>query len=316
MAERKMGLPTRMAYGETLVKLGEQNPRIVALDADLSKSTQSHMFGQAFPDRFFNVGIAEANMAGMAAGLALTGFIPFVSSFAGFLINKSIDQMRVSIACPELNVKFAGSHGGISIGEDGPSQMAIEDLNLTLSLPGFSVIVPADEHAMRTLLPQIARDPGPAYIRMCRPPAPLVYTPETPLAFGKAHIVKEGTDVTLFAVGLLVYEALDASDRLEKEGISAEVIDLHTIRPMDTPTVLASVRKTGAAVSCEEHLLGGGLAGELARFLLQNHPVPVEFIGLDNTYAESGAPYALLEHYGLTCPYIMEKARQVVKRKL
>jgi len=311
MTKRTMGKATRVAYGETLVELGRTHPGIIAMDADLSKSTQSALFGNAYPDRFFNVGIAEANMAGIAAGFALSGYLPFVSSFAGFLINKSFDQMRVSIAYPGLNVKFAGSHGGISIGEDGPSQMAIEDLALTLSLPRFTVVVPADEHAARKLVRQVAEDPHPAYIRLCRPPAPVLYDPGTPITLGKAHVVREGSDVSIFAIGLLVAEALDAAEELQKEGISAEVIDLHTLRPLDRDGILRSVKKTGRVVTAEEHLLTAGLSSEVGRILGEHYPVPVRNVGLQNTYAQSGAPMQLLEHYGLTCPAILEAARSL-----
>lgn len=307
-----MGKPTRMAYGEMLAKLGEQNPRVVVMDADLAKSTQAQMFGDRFPDRFFNVGIQESNMAGIAAGFALSGFYPFISSFAGFLVCKTFDQARVSIAYPGLNVKFVGSHGGISIGEDGPSQMAIEDLALMLALPGFTVLVPADEHATRALFPRFAESDGPGYLRLCRPPAPLVYDPEPPLTLGEAHVVREGTDVSVFAVGLLLAEALDAAEELDREGISVEVIDFHTLRPVDEETILHSVRKTGRAVTCEEHLLGGGLSAVISRVIAERHPVPMTFVGLDNTYAESGSPYGLLEHYGLTCPGIVQAIRKLL----
>ncbi|MBI3318153.1 MAG: transketolase family protein, partial [Candidatus Omnitrophica bacterium] len=227
--EKKLGLATRDAYGQALAELGKQDPRIVVLDADLSSSTRTSAFAKLFPERFFNVGISEANMVGLAGGLASCGKVPFVSSFACFLTCKAYDQLRMAVAYPHLNVKVVASHGGISVGEDGTSQQSIEDLALICSLPGFSVVVPADEHAARALVREAAKLEGPVYLRMGRPKAPIVHGPSTPFSIGKGVLLKNGPDLTIVANGLLVFEALAAAKELEGEGISAAVLDLHTV---------------------------------------------------------------------------------------
>jgi transketolase len=309
----KLGKATRDAYGEALRDLGADHPDIVALDADLAKSTKSATFGEAFPDRFFNVGIQEANLVGMAGGMASCGKVPFISSFACFVILKGFDQLRMAVSYPRLNVKVVGSHGGISPGEDGASQQSVEDVALACALPHFVVCVPSDEHQMRAAVRAAYEHDGPVYIRSGRPKAPLVYdaTPAD-FAFGKATRVREGSDLTIIASGLMVAAGLVAADILEGDGVSARVVDMATIKPLDEDEVLAAAAETGAIVVAEEHLLHGGLGARVAQAVCRLHPVPMEFVGLDDTYAESGAPEALLRKYGLTADDIVAAARRVV----
>jgi transketolase len=262
----ELGKATRDAYGEALRALGEKHEDIVVLDADLAKSTKSFAFGEAFPDRFFNVGIQEANMVGMAGGFASSGKTPFISSFAAFVILKGFDQLRMAVAYPALNVKVVGSHGGISIGEDGASQQSVEDIGLVCSLPGFTVCMPCDEHEMRAAVAAAYAHHGPVYIRSGRPKAPLIYD-RTPaeFAFGRADKVREGTDVTIIANGLLVGAAMVAAENLSKEGIEARVLNMATIKPLDDEAVRAAAAETGAIVVAEEHLIHGGLGAVVAQ---------------------------------------------------
>lgn len=300
------GPPTRNAYGEKLQRLGREHEDIIVLDGDLSKSTRTYMFAEEFPERFYDVGIQEANMVGLAAGLAASGQTPFVSSFACFLTNRAYDQMRVSVAYPELPVNFVASHGGISGGADGATQQSIEDLALMASLPEMVVCVPADVHATWDLVSQFVDVEAPCYMRTCRPRAPLIYDEETDFELGKAKVLREGEDVTLVACGLLVAEALEAADRLSEDDIEAEVIDCHTMKPLDVETIVASAQKTGRVVVAEEHQRWGGLGSAVARGLSRNYPVPMEFVAIEDTYAESGECRELLDVYGLTAPYIVD----------
>ncbi len=315
--ERKLGLATRDAFGKAITEAGRKNPNVVVLDADLAKSTKSEVFAKAFPDRFFDCGIQEANMTGVASGLALSGLIPFVNSFACFLMCKTYDQLRMSVAFPELNVKCVGSHGGISPGEDGASQMSIEDFALASSLPNFTVLAPADEIATAALVPQMAEHVGPMFMRTGRPKAPLVYqaSDQSKFKIGKGIVLKEGKDVSIFANGLLVFEALLASDELEKKGIGASVIDIHTIKPIDRELVIKEAKKTGAVVSCEEHQIYGGLGSVISKVLAERHPTSIEFIAIQDTYAESGTPEGLLDKYGLTASHIVKACEKVLSRK-
>jgi len=313
--ELKMGAATREAYGQALAEIGRANPDVVVLDADLAKSTYSAKFQKEFPDRFFTVGIAEANMVGIAGGLALAGKVPFASSFAVFLMDKGYDQLRMSIAYPHVNAKFVGSHGGISIGEDGPSQMAIEDIALACALPGFVVMVPCDEFCARALVHRMAEHVGPCYMRTGRPRAPMIYGPQDRFEMGKAKQHGDGRDVAIIACGLEVGQALIAQSHLEEEGISARVLDMHTIKPLDREAVARAAEECGAIVTAEEHLLDGGLGSQVARALSETRPVPVEYVGINNTYAESGTPEQLMEKYGLTAPYIIAAVKRVMKRK-
>ncbi|QIA27752.1 transketolase family protein [Thermaerobacter sp. PB12/4term] len=310
------GKPTRQAFGEALVELGRRHPELVVLDGDLSKSTYTRYFAQEFPDRFFNAGIAEANMVGLAAGLASCGKIPVCASFAAFLMCKAFDQMRIGVNYAGLNVKFVGSHGGISIGEDGVSQMAVEDVALAQALPGFVVLVPADEHATRRAVEAAVAHPGPVYIRVGRPKAPLVYdTRPCDFAIGRAILVRDGGDLTIAANGLMVAAALAAAEQLAAEGIEARVLDFASVKPLDRDAVRAAAEETGALVVAEEHLKAGGLGSAIAMALAETVPVPAEFVALQDTYAESGAPEDLMRKYGLTPEAIAIAARRVLERK-
>lgn len=313
--ELKMGIATREAYGQALLELGRENPNIVALDADLAKSTFSAIFGQQFPGRFYTVGIAEANMVGIAGGLALSGKIPFASSFAVFLSNKGYDQLRMSVAYPGVNAKFVGSHGGISIGEDGPSQQCVEDYALMCALPGFVVLSPSDEHCARALVRRMAEHVGPCYMRTGRPKAPVIYTAGDQFEIGKAKVHGDGTDLAIVACGLEVGYALQAQAQLEEQGIAARVLDMHTLKPLDEDAITRAARECGAIVTAEEHVLDGGLGARVAAAVAHSHPVPMEFVGIRDTYAESATPDQLMEKYGLTAPHIVQAAQRVLKRK-
>ena len=311
----KLGLATREAYGQALAELGRTNHNIVALDADLAKSTFSATFGKEFPERFYTCGIAEADMVGIASGLALSGKLPFASSFAVFLCDKAYDQLRMCVAYPRVNAKFVGSHGGISIGEDGPSQQAVEDLALMCALPGFVVLVPADEFSARALVKEMAAHAGPVYMRTGRAKAPILYRPDDIFRIGTAKVHGSGRDVAIIACGFEVGYALEARAQLAEEGVHARVLDMHTIKPLDDEAVATAARECGAIVTAEEHLLDGGLGSQVARSAAKSHPVPMEFVGIQNTYAESGTPEQLMEKYGLTAPHIVKAVRAVLKRK-
>lgn len=311
----KMGSATREAYGQALAELGRENKNVVVLDADLAKSTFSATFGKEFPDRFWNVGIAEANMVGIASGMALTGKLPFVSSFAVFLCDKGYDQMRMCVAYPHVNVKFAGSHGGISIGEDGPSQQSVEDFALMCGLAGFVVMCPSDEFATRALVRKMAEWDGPCYMRTGRAKSPIIYGPNDTFEIGKAKVHGDGRDVAIVATGFEMQYALLAQAQLAEEGIKARVIDMHTIKPIDEECLATAAQECGAIVTAEEHLLDGGLGAHVAQAVAKSHPVPMEFVGINNTYAESATPDQLMEKYGLTTPFILDAVRSVLKRK-
>lgn len=313
--ELKLGMATREAFGRALVELGRENPNVMAVDADLSKSTFTYLFAKEFPERFVSCGIAEANMVGVAAGLASHGKIPFAASFSCFLLNKGFEQLRVTVAYPHLNVKIVGTHSGISIGEDGPSQMSVEEISLACSLPGFVVLAPADEVATRALVRLAAEHVGPVFIRTGRPRVPIVYSPDQRFEIGKAIEVLEGTDVTIIANGLMVAEAIRAAEMLDAEGISARVLDLHTVKPLDREAIRKAAVETGAIVVAEEHLVDSGTGVRVAQAVAEMHPCVMEFVGIQNTYAESGPPEALLEKYGLTAPHIAAAARKAVARK-
>jgi transketolase len=311
----EFGKATRDAYGEALRDLGKDNADIVVLDADLSKSTKSATFGDAFPDRFFNVGIQEANLVGMAGGMASCGKIPFISSFAAFVILKGFDQLRMAVSYPKLNVKVVGSHGGISIGEDGASQQSVEDVTLACSLPDFVVCVPSDEHQMRAVVRAAFEHNGPVYIRSGRPKAPLIYDGTPDFAFGRAARLRDGSDLTIIANGMLVGAALVAAERLAADGIEARVLDMACVKPLDEDAVRAAAEETGAIVVAEEHLVHGGLGARVAQAVCTSHPVPMEFVGVEDTYAESGDPAALMVKYGLTWKEVDAAARRVVSRR-
>jgi len=313
--EWKLGASTREAYGQALVELGRSNPNVVVLDADLAKSTFSAKFQKEFPDRFFTCGIAEANMVGIAGGLALAGKLPFSSSFAVFLCDKGYDQLRMSIAYPGVNAKFVGSHGGISIGEDGPSQQAVEDYALMCALAGFVVLSPSDEFCARALVQRMAEHVGPVYMRTGRPKAPIIYSSGQTFEIGKAKQHGVGHDAAIVACGLEVGHALLARALLADEGINVRVLDMHTIKPVDDDAIRQAAEQCGAIVTAEEHLLDGGLGSQVARAAAHSRPVPMEFVGIPNTYAESATPDQLMEKYGLTAPFIVEAVKAVLKRK-
>ncbi len=313
--ELKPGMATREAFGRALVELGRENKAVCAVDADLSKSTYTHFFAKEFPERFYSCGIAEADMVGISAGLASAGKIPFAASFSCFVINKGFEQLRVLVAYPGVNVKIVGTHSGISIGEDGPSQMAVEDIGLACSLAGFTVLVPADEVSMRALVRAAAAYVGPVYIRAGRPKVPIIYQPDQAFEIGKAIELVDGKDLTIIATGLLVAESIRAQEQLESEGVSARVIDMHTIKPLDAAAVARAAAETGAIVVAEEHLVDGGLGVRVAQAAAETHPCPMEFVGIQNTYAESGTPEQLLDKYGLIARDVAAAARRVLGRK-
>jgi transketolase len=308
-----LGPATREAFGKALLELGRENKDIVVCDADLSKSTYTHYFAKEFPERFFSCGIAEANMVALGAGLSSAGKIAFVSSFSAFVLNKGFEQLRVTVAYPNVNVKVVGTHSGISIGEDGPSQMSIEDLALAGALPGFAVLSPADSVAMTWAVRAAAQHAGPVFIRAGRAKAPVIYAPEQRFEWGKAVELATGTDIALIATGLLVAEALLAADMLEAEGVSASVIDMHSIKPIDREAI-ARAAATGAVVVAEEHLADCGLGVRVAQVVAETKPCVMEFVGLSG-YAESGSPDELLNKYGMRAANIVDAARRALKRK-
>ncbi len=312
--ELKPGAATREAFGRALVELGRENKDIVVCDADLSKSTMTVYFQKEFPDRFFSCGIAEADMVGIGAGLAYAGKIPFVSSFSAFLMNKGFEQLRVTAAYAHLNLKAVGTHSGISIGEDGPSQMSIEETSLACSLPGFVVISPADEVSTKALVRAAAAHDGPVFIRTGRPKAPVIYSEGANFEIGKAVELIEGTDVAILANGLLLSEAIRAAEALQNDGVSARVVDVHTVKPLDREAVRRAAQ-TGAIVVAEEHLVDGGLGVRVAQAVTEILPCPMEFVGIRDTFAESGQPDELLTKYGLRASNIVEAVKKVIARK-
>ncbi len=315
-AKRPMGKATRDAFGRALEAFGADHPNVVVVDADVSNSTRTEWFGKKNPDRFFNIGIAESNLVGIAGGLASCGKTPVIASFAAFITCNAYDQLRMSVAYPGLNVKVVGSHAGISIGEDGASQMGIEDVALACSLPGFVVMVPADEASCKQATKAMLEYQGPVYLRVGRPEVPQVYSEDSPqITIGKANTLRDGKDVTLVANGLMVALALDAADALAGEGIEARVLDMHTVKPIDRDALLKAAKDTGALVVAEEHLAHGGLGSIVAMTLAESHPVPIRYVNLGDQFGESGTPEGLLEKYGLTAGKVADAARAAVAAK-
>jgi transketolase len=306
---------TRETYGKTLIELGKQNKDIVVLDADLSPSTMTSFFAREFPDRFFNCGLEEQNMVGISAGLAASGKIVFVSSFAIFVSCRCFDQLRLCLSQPGLNVKIVGTHGGITVGEDGTSHQAIEDLALYCALPGFTVIVPADAIEAAEAVRVAASDYGPFYIRLSRPKTPIIYPEGYHFILGKAVTMRQGQDATVIATGIMVAKALEASDVLARQGIDCRVINMHTLKPLDEAAVVKAASETGAIVVAEEHLAQGGLGSRVAQTAAKENPVPMGFVNLGDRYAVSGKADELLQRYGLTARDIEESVKLVVKRK-
>ena len=305
---------TRETYGKTLVELGAEYPDIVVLGGDLNKSTFTYLFGAQFPGRFFDFGPAEQNIMGVAAGLASSGKTPFVSTFSVFGTCRPFDQIRISIAQPHLNVKIVCTHAGVSAGEDGMSAHGIEDLALMCSLPGFTVVAPADSTETVKAIRTAAATPGPFYIRLYRPATPVVHPDGCEFAIGKAELMRDGRDVTIIAVGVTVSSALQAADNLKAQGISCRVINMHTLKPVDESAIIESAKATGAIVTVEEHYVHGGLGSIVAQSLGRAHPVPLEMIALDR-YAESGTVDQLLEKYSLTYRDIEVAVKKVLARK-
>lgn len=309
--EMKMGQATRDAFGEALRDAGADT-RIVVVDGDVNNSTRTEYFAQKYPDRFFNVGIAESNLVGIAAGLAANGKIAVAGSFAVFLTANAFDQMRMAVAFPHLNVKFVGSHSGVSIGEDGPSQMAIEDIALMTALPRVAVVVPSDAVSTRALTKAMLAYEGPVYIRTGRPKTPLIYPDSTAFEIGKANQVRAGKHVTIVANGHLVARALQAAERLEYVKIEARVLDMHTVKPLDEEALLSAARETKGIVVAEEHLAHGGLGSAVAMFLAAHHPTPMRFVNLGDRFAESGKGDELMDKYGLSVNDIVRAAQALV----
>jgi transketolase len=313
--EVKPGAATREAFGRALVELGRENKDVVVVDADLSKSTMTTYFAKEFPDRFFSCGIAESNMVGVGAGLAMAGKIPFVASFSVFAVNKGFEQMRVCAAYGRSNLKVVGTHSGISIGEDGPSQMSVEEIALACSLAGFVVMAPADETATRALVRAAAAYDGPVFLRTGRPKAPVIYAEGQKFEIGKSIEVAAGGDLTIIANGLLVAQGLLAADALEAEGISVRVIDMHTVKPLDREAIARAAAETRAIVVAEEHLVDGGLGVRVAQVAAETTPCVMEFVGIHDRYAESGQPDELLEKYHLVAADIAAAGRKALARK-
>lgn len=303
---------TRSGFGDGLTELGRTNPNVVVLCADLIGSLKMEVFQKENPERFFQVGIAEANMMGIAAGLTIGGKIPFTGTFANFSTGRVYDQIRQSIAYSGKNVKICASHAGVTLGEDGATHQILEDIGLMKMLPGMVVINPCDYNQTKAATLAIAKYEGPVYLRFGRPAVPVFTSPDQDFQIGKGVMIQEGTDVTIVATGHLVWEAMLAANQLEAEGISAEVINIHTIKPLDEDLILRSVRKTGKVVTCEEHNILGGLGESVARLLTQNYPARQEFVGTNDTFGESGTPDELMKKYGLDSAAIVDKVKKLM----
>lgn len=312
----KLGKPMRDVFGEALLTVCQENPRVVVLDGDLSNSTKTELVRKNYPERFFNIGIAESNLVGVGAGLAACDLIPWITSFSSFLLCNAYDQIRLAVALSNINAKILGSHGGITLGKDGPTQMGIEDLALMGGLPTMVILVPCDPASMHAAVKAATEHVGPVFLRSSRVPMPHIYPNEDPpFEIGKANIVRKGSDLSIIACGLMVGLALDAASDLAQDGIQARVIDLHTIRPLDKGAISAAARETGAIVTAEEHLLQGGMGSNVARIVAETAPVPMRFIGLTDVYTESADPDALLKKYHLTAEDIQQAAHEVYRAK-
>ena len=307
--------PTRDGYGKGLVELGKKNPNIVVLGADLTVSTRCDWFQKEFPDRFIEVGIAEQNLVGVAVGLSLVGKVPFASTYAVFCPGRNWDQIRISVAYNEANVKLTGAHAGVSVGEDGATHQGLEDIAIARCLPNMTVIAPCDMIETKKATIAAGEMVGPAYLRFAREATPVFTTDKTPFEIGRAEIFREGKDVALIACGPTVHQALIAANELEKEGISVAVVNNHTIKPMDEKTIIEIAQKTGAVVTAEDHQVMGGMGSAVCEVLSKNHPVPIEMIGVLDRFGESGKPDELMEVFGLTAKYIKEAVKKVLNRK-
>lgn len=306
---------TREAYGQALEELGAVRQDVVILDADLSKSTKTSVFQAKYPERFFNAGIAEQNLMGLAAGFAAAGKVPFASTFAVFATGRAYDQIRNSICYPRLNVKIAATHAGITVGEDGGSHQALEDINLMRGLPNMTVLVPADGPEAKNAVKAAADYEGPVYIRLGRSGVPTITDADVPFVIGKGRVMREGADVTLIGCGMMVAKALEAADVLAAEGVNAAVIDMSTIKPIDRELIVEWAKKTGAIVTAEEHNVIGGLGSAVAEVLVEEVLVPMERVGIEDVFGESGTGGELVEKYRLTAEHIVEKAKRAIARK-
>lgn len=306
---------TRSGFGVGLLEAGQQNPNVVALCADLVGSLKMDAFIKEFPDRFFQVGISEANMMGIAAGMTIGGKIPFTGTFANFSTGRVYDQIRQSIAYSGKNVKICASHAGLTLGEDGATHQILEDLGMMKMLPHMTVINPCDFNQTKQATVAIAKHEGPVYLRFGRPKVPVFIKEDMPFEIGKALKLVEGSDVSIFATGHLVWEAILAEEILREKGVSAEVINIHTIKPLDVKAILDSVGKTGCAVSAEEHQVNGGLGDSIAQTLAMNNPLPQEYVAVKDSFGESGVPEQLMEKYGLNAAHIVEAALKSIGRK-
>ncbi len=309
-------LSTREVYGKTLVQIGARWKQVVVLDADLSKSTQSAMFAKEFPLRFFNLGVSEADMMGTAAGLAASGYIPFASTFGVFATGRVYDQIRNSIAYTCLNVKIVASHTGLTVGEDGASHQTLEDIALMRVLPNMMVVVPADGRQTEQAVEALVSYKGPSYLRLTRPKVPTIIPQDLPFELGKAQLLEAGSDLVFVATGIMVGTALQASQEMEKEGIKAAVLNVHTIKPLDEELLLEVAGQTGAVVVAEEHSIIGGLGGAVAEVLSELCPVPITRVGVRDEFGESGSPQDLLEKYGLTVEKLVSAGKKVLSKKL
>jgi len=308
-------VPARDGFGKGLVEAGEKDERVVALCCDLTESTRTHWFKEKFPERFIEVGIGEQNMACIASGMANYGKIPFIASYAAFSPGRNYEQIRTTIALSELPVKIAGAHAGVSVGPDGATHQMLEDVGLMRMLPNMVVVVPCDAIEARKATMAIAFNNKPSYIRFGREKSPVFTTEEAPFEIGRAEVLREGKDVTIIGAGMLLYNALVAAEELAQEGIEATVINSHTIKPIDSKTIIDSVEKTGAVVTVEEHQISGGLASAVSEVLAQNYPVPMEFIGAKDRFGESGDPDELIEVFGLDIVSIEKAVKKVIIRK-
>lgn len=305
--------PIRDGYGDGVVEAGRENKNVVVLCCDLKESTRSEWFEKEFPDRFIEVGVAEQNMAGLAAGMSFCGKIPFISSYAVFSPGRNWDQIRVSICYSEANVKIMGGHGGISVGPDGATHQALEDVAITRVLPNMTVIVPADYWECKKAVIEAAKMKGPVYIRFAREKSPVFTTNASPFKIGRAEILRQGSDIVIVACGQLVYEALVAAKELSAQGMSVMVINSHTIKPLDSKTILMAAKKCGRVVTVEEHQVTGGFGGAVAEFLSQNYPAPLKILGVKDRFGESGQPQELLKKFGLTSKSIVQACKSLIK---
>ncbi|MRJ10187.1 transketolase family protein [Ornithobacterium rhinotracheale] len=306
---------TRSGFGDGLLEAGKKNKNVVALTADLTGSLKMNAFEKEFPERFFQIGIAEANMIGIAAGLAIDGKIPFTGTFANFSTSRVYDQIRQSVAYSGKNVKIAASHAGLTLGEDGATHQVLEDIGMMKMLPGMVVINPCDYNQTKAATLAIADYEGPVYLRFGRPAVPVFIPEDMPFEIGKGILLQEGSDVTIVATGHLVWESLVAADELAKEGISCEVINIHTIKPLDEDIILKSVAKTGCIVTAEEHNILGGLGESVAALLAQKRPTPQEFVAVNDSFGESGTPAQLMKKYGIDAEAVKQKVKKVLERK-